>query len=130
MTLWYLTKNEFAMEFLICSSGSHMYRLLTQHLYMEDLKDVTFDEIRQFYIRNIEKEVAKLVREEEGVKHNPDIWLVAIAVLIHNRTDIETGAFLEYLARFHDRFHFCYKYVFWFCWRRHQIKREWVKHVW
>ena len=138
MNLWDLTTNEFTMEFLICSSGNHMYRLMMRHPYIEDLKDVTTDEIEKFYDKHIRSEIygyrttkkVSIVNMEP--KYNPDMWLTAIAVLIQERTDDKVaGEILKWLDRPEPTvFRMCSRMVFKMCNNRYQIRKEWVEHVW
>ena len=137
MTLWDLTKDGFAFEFLICSSGSHMYRLLMQHSYIEALKGITTDEIEEFYDEYIRSETEVLVfnhayNTQVEYKYNPDIWLTAIVVLIQERTDDEkAGRILKWLDCPHETiFHICSRVVFRMCWKRYLIRKEWVKQIW
>lgn len=138
MTLWDLTKDEFVMEFLICSSGSHMYRLLVQHSYIEAIKDVTTDEIEEFYNKYIRSEIKVLIANhvygnvETEYKYNPDMWLTAIAVLIQERTnDKKVEEILKWLDYPESTiFHICNRVVFRMCWKRYQIRKEWMKYIW
>lgn len=138
MTLWNLTKDKFAMEFLICSSGSHMYRLMMGHLYIQELKDLTTDEIEKFYNEHIRSEIKVLAvnylyrTTKVEPKYNPDMWLTAIAVLIQERiNDPKAAKILKWLCYPEPTiFHMCNIMVFQMCWKRYQIKKEWVKHVW
>lgn len=138
MNLWDLTTDEFAFEFLTCSSGSHMYRLMMRHPYIQSLKDVTTDEIKKFYDKHIRSEINVLIANhvygniEKEYKHNPDIWIAAIAVLIQDRIDDQIAErILEWLDYPHENvFHTFNRVVFRMCWKRYQIRKEWVKHVW
>lgn len=137
MTLWYLTKNEFAMEFLICSSGNHMYRLMMRHPYIQELKDLTTDELEKFYDKHLRSEIEVLAfncayNQQVEYKYNPDIWLTAIAVLIQERTDDEKAErILKWLDPLEPTiFRMCSRMVFKMCNNRYQIRKEWVKHVW
>jgi len=138
MTLWDLTTDEFTVEFLICSSGSHMYRLLMQHSYIEALEGVMTDEIEKFYNEHIRSEIKVLAVNDlyrttrVEPKYNPDMWLTAIAVLVQERIDDkEAGEILQWLDRPEPTV-FCMssRMVFKMCNSRYRIRKEWVKHVW
>lgn len=138
MTLWDLTTNDFAFQFLICSSGNHIYRLMMRHPYKEALKNVPTSEIEEFYNDNIRSEIKMLAaycaygNMDMEPEYNPDIWLTAIAILIQERIDDEkAGRILKWLDYPHRTiFHTCNRIVFRMCWKRYQIRKEWVKHVW
>ena len=137
-TLWNLTTDEFTMEFLICSSGNHMYRLMMTHPYIYGLKDLTTDEIEKFYNEHIRSEIKVLAvnyayrTTKVEPKYNPDMWLTAIAVLIQERTDDKVaGEILKWLDRPAPTvFRICSRMVFKMCNNRYRIRKEWVKHVW
>lgn len=137
MTLWDLTTDEFAFRFLLCSSGSHMYRLLMRHSYIEALKGVTTDDIEEFYNKHLRSEIKVLTdyyvygNTTTGPKHNPEMWMTAIAVLVQERIDDpKAEEMLKWLCYPEPTiFHMCNIMVFQMCWNRYQIKKEWVKHV-
>ncbi len=138
MTLWDLTTDEFAFEFLICSSGNHMYGLMIRHPYIQELKDLTTDEIEKFYDEHLRSEIKVLaVNHLYGTtkvepKYNPDMWLTAIAVLIQERTDDKlAGEILQWLDRPEPTvFRMYSRMVLKMCHNRYRIRKEWVKHVW
>ncbi len=135
MTLWDLTTDEFAFQFLIYSSGSCIYRAMRKHPYMYLLKDITIDDIEEFYNEYIRSEIRLLidyrVHENQKVepKHNPDMWVTAIAVLIHERIDDPRAEEILKELNYPEPtiFHICSRHVFQICWKRYQIRKEWVK---